>query len=93
MEEICAYNFKTLIEQTNVKQVIFLSGISNSNDLAKHLASRKNVETLLSGSNFTLTTLNAGIIVDSGSASFEIIADFIKKLPFKITSRWLKNII
>lgn len=90
MEEICASNFKTLIEQTNVKQVIFLSGISNANDLSKHLASRKNVETLLSGSNFALTTLKAGIIVGSGSASFEIIADFIKKLPFMITSRRLK---
>jgi hypothetical protein len=56
--KICASNFKTLIEQTNVKQVIFLSGISNANDLSKHLAFKKNVETLLSGSNFALTTLN-----------------------------------
>jgi len=45
------------------------------------------METLLSGSNLALTTLKAWIIVGSGSASFEIISDFIKKLPFMITSR------
>lgn len=91
MEEICAYNFKKSIEQTNAKQVIYLSGISNANELSKHLSSRKNVETILSGSKFALTTLKAGIIVGSGSASFEIIRDLVEKIPFMITPRWLKT--
>lgn len=91
MEEICATNFKNRIEETNAKQVIYLSGISNSEDLSKHLSSRKNVETVLSGSRFALTTLKAGIIVGSGSASFEIIRDLVEKLPFMITPRWLKT--
>lgn len=91
MEEICASNFKNRIEQTNVKQVIYLSGISNADELSKHLSSRKNVETVLSNSNFALTTLKAGIIVGSGSASFEIIRDLVEKLPFMITPRWLKT--
>ncbi len=91
MEEICATNFKNRIEQTNAKQVIYLSGISNSEDLSKHLSSRKNVETVLSDSKFALTTLKAGIIVGSGSASFEIIRDLVEKLPFMITPRWLKT--
>lgn len=79
MEEICATNFKNCIEKTNAKQVIYLSGISNAEDLSKHLSSRKNVESILSGSNFALTTLKAGIIVGSGSASFEIIRDLVEK--------------
>ncbi len=91
MEEICATNFKNRIEQTNAKQVIYLSGISNADDLSKHLSSRKNVETVLSGSKFALTTLKAGIIVGSGSASFEIIRDLVEKLPFMITPRWLQT--
>ncbi len=91
MEEICATNFKNRIEQTNAKQVIYLSGISNADDLSKHLTSRKNVETVLSGSKFALTTLKAGIIVGSGSASFEIIRDLVEKLPFMITPRWLQT--
>ncbi len=91
MEEVCATNFRNRIEQTNAKQVIYLSGISNADELSKHLTSRKNVETVLSGANFALTTLKAGIIVGSGSASFEIIRDLVEKLPIMITPRWLKT--
>jgi uncharacterized protein YbjT (DUF2867 family) len=92
MEEICAINFKKRVEQTNAKQVIYLSGIINNEELSKHLSSRKNVETILSGSGFALTTLRAGIIVGSGSASFEIIRDLVEKLPFMIAPRWLNTI-
>ncbi|MDD2797012.1 MAG: SDR family oxidoreductase [Bacteroidales bacterium] len=91
MEEICATNFKNRVAQTSAKQVIYLSGISNADELSKHLTSRKNVETILSDSRFALTTLKAGIIVGSGSASFEIIRDLVEKLPFMITPRWLKT--
>ena len=91
MEEICATHFRNRIEQTNARQVIYLSGISNAHELSKHLSSRKNVETVLSSSHYALTTLKAGIIVGSGSASFEIIRDLVEKLPFMITPRWLET--
>jgi uncharacterized protein YbjT (DUF2867 family) len=91
MEEVCATNFKNRMEQTRAKQVIYLSGISNSEVLSKHLSSRKNVETVLAGATYALTTLRAGIIVGSGSASFEIIRDLVEKLPFMIAPRWLKT--
>ena len=91
MEEQCATNFKNRIEQTSAKQVIYLSGISNTEELSKHLSSRKNVETVLMSANFSLTTLKAAIIVGSGSASFEIIRDLVEKLPFMITPRWLQT--
>lgn len=91
MEEICATNFKIRIEKTNARQVIYLSGISNTNTLSKHLTSRKNVESILTGASFALTTLKAGIIVGSGSASFEIIRDLVEKLPVMIAPRWLNT--
>jgi len=91
MEEICATNFKNRIEKTNTKQVIYLSGISNAEELSKHLSSRKNVESILSSNKYALTTLKAGIILGSGSASFEIIRDLVEKLPFMIAPRWLNT--
>jgi uncharacterized protein YbjT (DUF2867 family) len=91
MEQICATNFNNRIEATNAKQVIYLSGISNAEELSKHLTSRKNVESILSSKKYALTTLKAGIIVGSGSASFEIIRDLVEKLPFMITPRWLNT--
>jgi uncharacterized protein YbjT (DUF2867 family) len=91
LEMVCAKNFKERIQNTNAKQVIYLSGIVNDVELSKHLASRKNVEDILSQSTFALTTLRAGIIVGSGSASFEIIRDLVEKLPIMVTPRWLKT--
>lgn len=91
MEKVCAVNFKERLETTSVKQVIYLSGIVNETDLSKHLASRKNVEQILASTRYALTTLKAGIIVGSGSASFEIIRDLVEKLPVMITPRWLKT--
>lgn len=91
MEQICAQNFADRISQTTTRQVIYLSGIVNATELSKHLSSRKQVEDILSGSTFALTTLRAGIIVGSGSASFEIIRDLVEKLPFMIAPRWLNT--
>lgn len=91
MEIRCADNFKKCIEKTAAKQVIYLSGIINEENLSKHLHSRKKVEEILGSGTFALTTLRAGIIVGSGSASFEIIRDLVEKLPVMITPRWLKT--
>ncbi len=91
MEEVCATNFNKRMQETNVKQVIYLSGISNAEELSKHLSSRKKVESILSSNIYALTTLKAGIIVGSGSASFEIIRDLVEKLPFMITPSWLNT--
>lgn len=89
LESTAALNFKKIIESTSVKQVIYLSGISNENKLSKHLNSRRKVEDLLQSDKYDLTVLRAGIIVGSGSASFEIIRDIVEKLPLMITPRWV----
>ncbi len=90
-ERATAKNFKAIIECTNAKQVIFLSGIVNSKNLSKHLQSRLNVEETLKSDKYALTTLRAGIIVGSGSASFEIIRDLVEKLPVMIAPKWLNT--
>jgi len=90
-EKISADNFHKALEKTAVKQVIFLTGIINEEKLSKHLQSRKNVEEALQSSVYSLTSLRAGIIVGSGSASFEIIRDLVEKLPVMITPKWLNT--
>ncbi|ROI10696.1 SDR family oxidoreductase [Chryseobacterium sp. H3056] len=90
-EKISADNFRRILEKTAVKQVIFLTGIINEEKLSKHLQSRKNVEEALQSSVYNLTSLRAGIIVGSGSASFEIIRDLVEKLPVMITPKWLNT--
>ncbi|MBE0655363.1 MAG: SDR family oxidoreductase [Bacteroidales bacterium] len=89
MEEASALNFLKLAEQLQIRQVIYLSGIINEEKLSRHLSSRKNVEDILRKGTFHLTVLRAGIVVGSGSASFEIIRDLVEKLPAMVTPRWL----
>jgi len=91
LEEKCATNFKNQIEKTNAKQIIYLSGITNEDNLSKHLQSRKNVEHILESNKYGLTIFKAGIIVGSGSSSFEIIRDLVEKLPFMIAPKWLNT--
>ena len=91
LEEKCAQNFKNFIENTSTKQVIYLSGITNDTKLSKHLLSRKNVESILQSQKYALTTFKAGIIVGSGSSSFEIIRDLVEKLPVMIAPKWLNT--
>ncbi|WP_446050514.1 SDR family oxidoreductase [Zobellia laminariae] len=89
LEAKTAENFNAYLSETQVKQVIYLSGIVNEENLSKHLWSRKNVERILYEGSFKLTVLRAGIIVGSGSSSFEIIRDLCEKLPFMITPKWV----
>lgn len=91
LEKSSAENFRNSVSKTKARQVIYLSGIINEEKLSKHLSSRKAVEDTLAEGSYQLTTLRAGIIVGSGSASFEIIRDLVEKLPVMIAPRWLNT--
>ncbi len=91
LELQCAVNFKNSINKTGAKHVIYLSGIVNEESLSRHLSSRKAVEHELTDGHYHFTTLRAGIIIGSGSASFEIIRDLVEKLPVMITPKWLNT--
>lgn len=90
-EKTTAANFRNLVEKLECQQVIYLGGIANEEELSEHLLSRKAVEEILKEGNFATTILRAGIIVGSGSASFEIIRDLVEKLPVMIAPRWINT--
>ncbi|WP_025741839.1 SDR family oxidoreductase [Aquimarina pacifica] len=90
-EEIAAHNFNVYLQETQVQQVIYLSGIVNEKNLSKHLWSRKNVEETLYKGSYNLTVLRSGVIVGSGSSSFEIIRDLCEKLPIMVTPKWVNT--
>jgi len=91
LESKTAQNFKEYVDKTKASRIVYLSGIVNSDELSEHLESRLNVENILKSSNTPSTVLRAGIIVGSGSASFEIIRDLVEKLPVMIAPKWLKT--
>jgi uncharacterized protein YbjT (DUF2867 family) len=87
----CAKNFVSLMQKINLKQVIYLSGISHDETLSKHLASRKAVENILITSGLPYTILHSGMIIGAGSASFEIIRDLTEVLPIMIAPKWVEH--
>lgn len=92
LESISANNFVNRINKTKAEHVIYLTGIVNEKNLSKHLSSRKNVEDILGTGTYAFTALRAGIIIGSGSASFEIIRDLVNKLPIMITPKWINTL-
>jgi len=91
MERNSAQAFVNFVDSTNCKRIIYLSGIVNDDDLSEHLSSRLVVEDTLKAAHAAHTVLRAGIIVGSGSASFEIIRDLVEKLPVMIAPKWLNT--
>jgi len=91
LEQKSAINFRNALSKTNVQHVVYLGGITNDSKLSKHLASRKTVESELNQGDYNFTALRAGIIIGSGSASFEIIRDLVEKLPIMVTPKWLNT--
>jgi uncharacterized protein YbjT (DUF2867 family) len=91
LERRSAINFRNSMNRTRVRHVVFLSGIVNESKLSQHLSSRKNVEDELARGDYNFTALRAGIIIGSGSASFEIIRDLVEKLPVMVAPKWLNT--
>lgn len=91
LEKETATNFVEALNKTCCQQIIYLSGISNDEELSKHLKSRRNVEQILSEAEASLTVLRAAIIIGSGGASFEIIRDLVEKLPVMVAPKWLNT--
>ncbi|RMD96006.1 MAG: SDR family oxidoreductase [Bacteroidetes bacterium] len=90
LERKSAINFSRALSARAVKQVIYLGGIVNDEkELSEHLHSRLAVEHELAKGKYHLTILRAGIIIGSGSASFEIIRDLVEKLPVMVAPKWL----
>ncbi|MEJ2004615.1 MAG: SDR family oxidoreductase [Cyclobacteriaceae bacterium] len=88
LEQETAKNFADRLSQTSARQIIYMGGIVNDEDLSEHLRSRKKVEDILKSSDVPVTVLRAAIIIGSGSASFEIIRDLVEKLPVMVAPRW-----
>ncbi|WP_373034815.1 SDR family oxidoreductase [Sulfurimonas sp.] len=86
-----AQNFIEASSHCGVKRVIYLGGLGVKNsDTSKHLLSRIETGEILSSSSSVQTIwIRAGVIIGSGSASFEIIRNLVEKLPLMITPKWV----
>jgi uncharacterized protein YbjT (DUF2867 family) len=91
IESAMAQNFAKAAEAAGVSQIIYLGGIANDQKTSKHLQSRANTGKELATTSVAVMELRAGIIIGSGSASFEMLRHLTHRLPVMTTPKWVSN--
>ena len=91
LEAEMARNFARAAEEAGVSQIIYLGGIANDKQISQHLQSRANTGHQLSSGKVPVIEMRAGIIIGSGSASFEMLRHLTHRLPIMTTPKWVSN--
>jgi uncharacterized protein YbjT (DUF2867 family) len=91
LEAEMARNFAKAAEASGVKQIVYLGGIANVAKQSKHLASRARTGVELSSTSVPVLEMRAGIVIGSGSASFEMLRHLTHRLPIMTTPKWVSN--
>lgn len=91
-EKDLAQKFGTAAKAANVKRIVYLGGIIAQNEqLSPHLQSRADTGAILQKSGVPTIELRAGVVIGSGSASFEMLRYLTERLPIMTTPRWVET--
>ncbi|MEY3894217.1 MAG: hypothetical protein RIR78_995 [Actinomycetota bacterium] len=91
IESAMAKGFAQAAERNQIDQIIYLGGIANDENRSRHLTSRMNTGAQLASGKVPVLELRAGIIIGSGSASFEMLRHLTHRLPIMTTPKWVSN--
>ncbi|BBX00435.1 oxidoreductase [Mycolicibacterium moriokaense] len=87
-----ARNVVAAAKRAGVKRLVYLGGLHPSGvELSPHLRSRVAVGDILLDSGIETVVLQAGIVIGSGSASFEMMRHLTNRLPAMTTPKWVHN--
>jgi uncharacterized protein YbjT (DUF2867 family) len=85
-----ARTFAEAATDQGVAHIIYLGGLGRSETgLSEHLRSRQETGAALREAGVPVTEFRAGILVGSGSVSFEVIRSLTERLPVMICPRWV----
>jgi uncharacterized protein YbjT (DUF2867 family) len=90
-EERSARNVAEAAEKAGVRRIVYLSGLHPTGELSRHLRSRNAVGEILMECGVETVVLQAGIVIGSGSASFEMVRHLTDRLPVMTTPKWVRN--
>ncbi len=91
-EKDMAETFADAAANASVGRIIYLGGLEPAGeDLSPHLASRAAVGKVLLASGVPTVVLRAGVVIGSGSASFEMLRYLTERLPVMVTPRWVHS--
>jgi uncharacterized protein YbjT (DUF2867 family) len=90
-ESQLATRFGEAAKNNKVQRVVYLGGMTSDTELSAHMAARVATGEILRSSGVPVIELRAGVIIGSGSASFEMLRHLTERLPIMVTPKWLKN--
>ncbi|MBN9174617.1 MAG: DUF2867 domain-containing protein, partial [Microbacterium sp.] len=77
--------------RARVGRIVYLGGLHPDGELSRHLRSRVEVGDILLRSGVPTIVLQAGVVIGSGSASFEMVRHLTDVLPYMPAPRWVRN--
>ncbi|MGV0660906.1 NAD(P)H-binding protein, partial [Mycolicibacterium pulveris] len=84
-----ARNVVEAARRAGVRRLVYLGGLHPSGvELSPHLRSRTAVGDILIESGVETVVLQAGVVIGSGSASFELIRHLTNRLPAMTAPKW-----
>ncbi|MEW6400519.1 MAG: DUF2867 domain-containing protein [Chloroflexota bacterium] len=87
-----AHHFAVAAEKAGLEHIIYLGGLADPEQhIAPHMRSRIETGVILSRGKVPVTEFRAGVIVGSGSISFEMIRFMTEVFPIVPGPAWLNN--
>jgi uncharacterized protein YbjT (DUF2867 family) len=85
-----AQTFAEEAKRAGVRRIVYLGGMNPEGEhLSEHLRSREEVGDVLLESGVPTAVLQAGVVIGSGSASFEMLRYLTERLPVMVTPKWV----
>jgi uncharacterized protein YbjT (DUF2867 family) len=86
-----ALNFAAAARKAGVQRIIYLGGLGDDADpkLSPHLRSRHEVGEILRNSGVETIEFRAGMVIGTGSLSYQLMKSLTDRLPVMICPRWL----
>ncbi len=85
--------FADQAQAAGVRRIVYLGGLTPrgvpENSLSPHLRSRTEVGRVFLDAPVPATVLRAGVVIGSGSASFEMLRYLTERLPVMVTPSWV----
>lgn len=89
-ERQIAHAFADAASDSGVERIVYLGGMDpDGEELSEHLKSRSEVGDVLLASGVPTAVLQAGVVIGSGSASFEMLRYLTERLPVMVTPKWV----
>lgn len=91
-DRIAAGNFAEAAADAGLQRIVYLGALGDpATDRTRHIASRHETGRILATGTTPVTELRAGVVIGSGSMSFEMLRSLTEAMPVMAVPRWVRT--